>query len=502
MYLGLDIGTSGIKAVICDPQQDVVAQVEIPLTVTRPKPLWSEQNPEDWWQAVQQAFAGLQAENPRAFAAVKAIGLAGQMHGAVLLDREGQVLRPAILWNDGRCSAECALLEQQAPDLRRISGNIAMPGFTAPKLLWVARYEPEIFEKIATVLLPKDYIRFCLTGDYVSDMSDAAGTLWLDVAARDWSDELLSATGMSRAQMPRLIEGCASSGTLLPAIVRRWGFSPDCLVAGGAGDNAAGAIGLGAVKPGQAFLSLGTSGVLFVCNDKFSPNPADAVHAFCHCLPQSWHQMSVILSAASCVGWVTRLAGAKNEVELLSEIAVLDQKEADQTFSDPCQTDERDAGPLFLPYLSGERTPHNDPQAQGVFFGLTHETDRAVLGRAVLEGVAFAFADGLEALLAAGGDIDAISVIGGGARSSLWGQILANTLGRELHYHVATEVGPAFGAARLARLAAGEGSIAEICVTPEIRQIIRPDPQQQAVAQIRLTRYRDLYQTLKGKFAA
>lgn len=487
MYMGLDIGTSAVKAVLCDEAQAIVAQAEVPLEVSRPAPLHSEQNPEDWWCAVLSAFAQLRQQNAEALASVKSIGLAGQMHGAVLLDAAGEVLRPAILWNDGRSAAECAELEASVSNSREISGNIAMPGFTAPKLLWVKKNEPEIFAKISKVLLPKDYIRFRLTGDYVAEMSDAAGTLWLDVAKRDWSGVLLAACGLNEFHMPRLVEGTEISGVVKTEAAEAYGFSGEVVVAGGAGDNAGGAVGIGAVEPGRAFLSLGTSGVLFLTNDKYSPNPADAVHAFCHCLPDTWHQMSVILSAASCLSWVTKLTGAQDEAALLDEIS---------------QASNENDKLLFLPYLSGERTPHNDPDAMGVFFGLSHDSDRAALGRAVLEGVAFAFADGMDALLAAGAEINHISVIGGGARSDLWGQILATTLNCDLSYHKSGEVGPAFGAARLARLAVGDGTVAEICQAPEVVKIIKPEADKRDHYKQKLSRYRQLYKSLRQEFAA
>ena len=487
MYLGLDLGTSGTKVVLCDDEQSIVAQAEMPLTSSRPAPLWSEQNPADWWHSVLSAFDQLHKTHSKHFPLIKAIGLAGQMHGAVLLDAEGEILRPAILWNDGRSAAECEELKHIEPKFTAISGNLLMPGFTAPKLLWVAKNEPNLFQRVAKVLLPKDYIRFCLTGEYISDMSDAAGTLWLDVAARDWSDSLLAATGLKKDQMPRLVEGTEVAGYVKAEICQKYGFSENIFVAGGAGDNAAGAVGIGIVEPGQAFLSLGTSGVLFVSNDRFSPHPKGAVHTFCHCFSNRWHQMSVILSAASCLTWVTGLTGAKDETALLAEVADAGRME-DKL--------------LFLPYLSGERTPHNDPNAMGVFFGLTHATNRAALARAVLEGVAFAFADGMDALLSAEATMNHISVIGGGAKSDLWGRILSDTLGRELTYHVDGELGPAYGAARLARVAATNEKVIDVCTAPEIKYQIKPDRAKSPYYQSKLQRYRRLYKVIKQEFVA
>ena len=485
MFLGIDLGTSGVKVIVADERQEIVASADSPLEVSRPKPLWSEQDPEDWWQAVCSALANIKRENPAALGAVAGIGLSGQMHGATLLDSRGQALRPAILWNDGRCGAECDILEAREPKSRGITGNLAMPGFTAPKLIWVARHEPSLFAKVARVLLPKDYLRLRMTGEHLSEMSDSAGTLWLDVAARDWSDSMLAATGLSRAQMPGLVEGSEPAGALRADVAAEWGVPAGVPVAGGAGDNAAAAAGIGAVNPGAGFLSIGTSGVLFVANAAYSPNPDKAVHAFCHCLPGAWHQMSVILSAAACVDWVAALTGAANVTALLDEVEA---------------AGDRPGEVIFLPYLSGERTPHNDPNAMGVFFGLTHDVDRAGLARAVLEGVAFAFADGQAALVDAGAEIDAISVVGGGARSRYWGRILASALGRPLNYHAAGEVGPAFGAARLARLAAtGEDPVA-VCAPPPVSHIVEPVSELVDAYRRRTKLFGRLYNTLKPEF--
>ena len=486
MFLGVDLGTSGVKAVLADDQQAIVATGNAPLEVSRPRPLWSEQNPEDWWRATCRAVAAIRRANPTALAAVKGVGLSGQMHGATLLDSRDRVLRPAILWNDGRCVAECDELEAREPALRSITGNLAMPGFTAPKLIWVARNEAEVFSMVSRVLLPKDYVRLRMTGEHVSEMSDASGTLWLDVAARDWSEPMLTASGLSREHMPRLVEGSEPGGALRAAVAAEWDVPAGVPVAGGAGDNAAAAAGIGAVTPGSGFLSLGTSGVLFVSNAAFSPNPEQAVHAFCHCLPGAWHQMSVVLSAASCLRWVTALTGATDEASLLDEVEAAGDGPGDL---------------VFLPYLSGERTPHNDPKAMGVFFGLTHDVGRAGLARAVLEGVAFAFADGQDALLEAGVEINAISVVGGGSRSRYWGRVLASVLGRPLHYHVGGEIGPAFGAARLARLAVSEEDPSVVCAPPPISHTVDPVPGLVDACGSRRPVFRRLYERLKPEFA-
>jgi len=485
MYLGIDLGTSALKVLLVDDRQRIVDQASVALEVQRPRPLWSEQDPEAWWQATRAALHQLRERRPLELGGVRAVGLTGQMHGAVLLDEHDRVLRPAILWNDGRSAAQCRMLETREPRSRQITGNLAMPGFTAPKLLWVAEHEPDVFRRVRVVLLPKDYLRLRLSGEHASEMSDAAGTLWLDVGKRNWSPAMLAATGLPETAVPRVVEGSEATGRLRPGLAAEWGLPADVLIAGGAGDNAAGAVGVGVIRSGQAFLSLGTSGVYFVASDVFRPNPERAVHTFCHCLPDTWHQMSVILSAAGCLPWVVALTGAAGEEPLLQEI----------------ERSDRDPEVVFLPYLSGERTPHNDPQAKGVFFGLTHETTRADLGRAVLEGVAFAFADGQDALAEAGTAIEEVSVIGGGARSPLWGRILASVLDRPLRYPLGGELGPAFGAARLARLASSHESPADVCSAPPIATVVEPDPVLRERYRDRLGLYRRLYRDLRAAFA-
>jgi len=318
----------------------------------------------------------------------------------------------------------------------------------------------------------------------VSDPSDAAGTLWLDVAARDWSDDLLAACHLNRAQMPRLVESNQPSAALRPEIAKAWGLGPDVIVAGGAGDNAASAIGIGAVQPGDGFISLGTSGVLFVVNDRFRPNPASAVHAFCHALPQRWHQMSVMLSAASCLKWFTDLSGARDEASLLAEVAHLPE----QALAD---------APIFLPYLAGERTPHNNPFAQAAFQGLTHAHTRAACAYAVLEGVAFGMADGLAALQAAGTEVSRLSLVGGGARSVLWAQLIADALDVEIVTHAGGEAGGALGAARLGWMAAG-GDETQVCAKPDVAARYLPNPQRLALLQQRLQRFREIYRRLES----
>lgn len=488
MYLGLDLGTSEVKLLLMDDAGKVCATAGEALSVSRPRPGWSEQDPVDWWHAAERAAARLRERAPVEWAKVRAIGLSGQMHGAVLLDTAGQVLRPAILWNDTRSAAECATMMATLPGFTGLAGNLAMPGFTAPKLAWLKQHEPAVFDRIGIVLLPKDYLRFRLCGVRATDMSDASGTLWLDIAERRWSAPLLRLTGLDEAQMPRLLEGTDPSGTLLPDVASAWGLPPGVVVAGGAGDNAASAVGIGATQPGEGFVSLGTSGVVFVVNERFRPNPASAVHAFCHALPGRWHQMSVMLSAAASLAWVTRLTGASSEAELIGRMVEL--------------PDERLlAAPLFLPYLSGERTPHNDAQARGVLFGLSHDTDAASTCYSVLEGVAFGMLDGLDALRAAGASPRRLAVVGGGARSDYWVQLHADLFGTELVTLEGAEAGAALGAARLAWLADG-ATEADACRPPALRRIFTPDAARADRLLARHDRFKRLYPTLRESFPA
>jgi xylulokinase len=489
MYLGIDLGTSEIKLLLLSASHHIEAVARAPLTIQRPQPLWSEQHPDDWWAALDAAMAQLAASHPEAMRQVRGIGLSGQMHGAVLLDAAEQVLRPAILWNDGRSGPQCAALTDAVPGLAEITGNLAMPGFTAPKLLWVREHEPAVFERVARVLLPKDFLRLRLTGEAISDLSDASGTLWLDVGARDWSDVMLGACGLGREHMPRLVEGSAPAGQLNAELAARWGLPAGVVVAGGGGDNAASAIGMGAVAPGQGFVSLGTSGVIFVTSDRFRPNPSSAMHAFCHALPGQWHQMSVMLSAASALPWAAQLTGAADVGALMAQAASLDAA-------------QRARAPLFLPYLSGERTPHNNPLAQGVLFGLTHAHGPADIAWAVLEGVSFGLLDGFHSLqLPADARPAELSLVGGGARSALWAQLLASLLDTPLVVHEGSEAGGALGAARLGWLAAG-GALAEVCPAPAGQgQRFEPDAAQRAAMLPRYDRFRALYPVLAPHFS-
>ena len=475
MYIGLDLGTSGLKGVLIDDDQRVLVEATAPLTVQRPHEGWSEQSPADWIAAAEAVLDALAAQG---LAAVRGIGLSGQMHGATLLDARDEVLRPCILWNDTRAHEEAAELDDD-PMFRRVTGNIVFPGFTAPKLLWVERHEPALRAKVAKVLLPKDYLRLWLTGDHVAEMSDAAGTAWLDTGARDWSDDLLAATGLSRAEMPRLVEGSAVSGHLRDALAARWGLPGAVVVAGGGGDNAASGVGVGVVRAGEAFVSLGTSGVLFAANDGYQPDPATAVHTFCHALPGTWHQMGVILAATDALNWYARLVGA-DAATLTGELGALQA---------PGKT-------CFLPYLGGERTPLNSASVRGGFTGLEHATDRQAATRAVLEGVTFAIRDCRDALAATGTRIDHLLAVGGGSKSDYWLAAIATALDVPVSVPVAGDFGGAFGAARLALMAA-TGAGAEVATLPKISRVVMPDPALTAAFDTGHARFRAAQTALK-----
>ena len=475
-WLGIDLGTSGVKTLLMNAGQESVALSHADLEVSRPRPGWSEQDPEHWWTAVKETLDELAGAHREEMAQVRGIGLSGQMHGATLLDADDRVLRPCILWNDGRSEAECRVLDARA-DFSGIGGNLVMPGFTAPKLEWVRIHEPDVFARVAKVLLPKDYVRLCLAGEHLSDMSDSAGTLWMDVGGRCWSSELLDATGLSEGHMPGLVEGSDPAGRLRPELADRWGMAVPPVIAGGAGDNAASAAGVGAVSPRTGFVSLGTSGVLFVATEGFAPNVDAAVHAFCHAVPGTWHQMGVILSATDTLNWLGRVTG-RRPADLVAGI-------------DPA----RPAGePLtFLPYLSGERTPHNDAGARGVLAGMSQVTEVDDLVRAAMEGVAYAFVDCVEALRSAGTVPDHVHAIGGGARSRSWVQMIANASGLPLSIPVAGESGAALGAARLGMAASEGGDPKEACAPVCTEGMIDPDPGMANYHADNLARYRALY---------
>lgn len=455
-FLGIDLGTSGIRALLVDEDGATIGATERHYEARRLQSGWSEQDPADWIDALEGAVAQLRATCPR-FAALRGIGVSGQMHGATLIDAAGDVLRPCILWNDTRSHVQAARLDSM-DQVRALSGNIVFPGFTAPKLEWVRENEPRIHDDIAKVLLPAAYLNYYLTGDFVADMSDSAGTSWLDVGGRDWSATLLAAGHMRRDQMPALVEGAAEAGSLRTELRRKWGLDGPVSVAGGAGDNAAAACGIGALNEGQGFVSLGTSGVLLAARNGYRPAPETALHTFCHAIPGRWYQMGVMLSATDSLNWLSRMTDRK-PAALTAPLG--------EALQPPSQV-------RFLPYLSGERTPHNDAEIRGSLTGLGVATSRDDLTRAVLEGVAFGLRDSFEALRATNADIDRLIAIGGGTASRYWLRLIATVLDVPLLLPGHGELGAALGAARLAMCAATGATPESIMLKPEISETIDP----------------------------
>ncbi|MEP4194734.1 MAG: xylulokinase [Aliishimia sp.] len=475
MFIGLDLGTSSLKAILIDPQQTILAEHSVALSGQRPHDGWSEQNPDDWCVAAMDALRALASKAD--CSAVVGLGLSGHMHGATLIGADDRPLRPCMLWNDTRSHVEAAAMDGN-PQFRATTGNIVFPGFTAPKVDWVRNNEPDVFARIAKILLPKDYLRLFLTGEHVAEMSDAAGTAWFDTGKRDWSNDLLSASHLTRAHMPSLVEGSQSSGTLRSDLAAKLGL-PQMIVAGGAGDNAAAAIGAGVVQEGSAFLSLGTSGVLFAANDGYRPDAASAVHTFCHACPDTWHQMGVILAATDALEWLARLTG-QSAATLTQDLGEVEA---------PGRT-------LFLPYLGGERTPHNDATIRGQFLHLDHATDAKAAARAVLQGVSFAFADNKDALAQTGTNLSRALAIGGGANSKHWVQMLATTLNVTLDVPQAGDFGAALGAARLGMMASTNvGS--EIATQPPLAHSVDPDAKLTAAMADGHARYKHAYSILK-----
>ena len=481
MYIGLDLGTSGLRALLADEGGAILATADAAYSVSNPHSGWSEQDPADWIAACEAVMATLKDAHPAEFSAVRGVGLSGHMHGATLLGENGQVLRPCILWNDTRSATQATVLDE-TPNVRGLSGNIVFPGFTAPKLTWVEENEPEIFAKVAKVLLPKDYLRYWLTGDYVGDMSDSAGTSWLDVGKREWSEELLDAGHMRLDQMPSLVEGSESSGNVRAQLRADWGMAGPVTVAGGGGDNAVAACGVGCFRDGDGFVSLGTSGVLLAAKNSFAPDPETAVHTFCHAVPDTWYQMGVILAATDSLNWLSRVLG-RTPAELADLLS--------DGPSGPSNT-------LFLPYLSGERTPHNDSAVRGSFVGLDVATTPEDLTQAVMEGVSFALRDNLGALKATGTNLTRLLAIGGGTKSRFWLETLATTLDLPLELPEKGEFGAALGAVRLAIAADTNADLSSIMTAPKVAATIEPcvdlvDQYSESHA-----RYRALYPHLKA----
>lgn len=479
-FLGIDLGTSGIRLLLVGDDGAPIGSAERHYDVRHPHSGWSEQDPADWIAALEGAVEELRAAFP-AFAGLKGIGVSGHMHGATLIDAAGQVLRPCILWNDTRSHAEAAALDR-TEGVRALSGNIVFPGFTAPKLEWVRANEPDVYAQVAKVLLPAAYLNFYLTGDYVADMSDSAGTSWLNVGAREWSDTLLAAGHMRRDQMPELVEGSEPAGQLRPDLTEAWGVAGPVAVAGGAGDNAAAACGIGAMNEGQGFVSLGTSGVLLSARDGYHPDPETAVHTFCHAVPGRWYQMGVMLSATDSLNWLSGITGV-SPAELTAPLG--------DELAPPSRV-------RFLPYLSGERTPHNDAEIRAGFSGLSAGTTRDDMTGAVLEGVAFGLRDSLEALRTTHARIDRLVAIGGGTGSRYWLRLIATVLGVPLDLPAGGEFGAALGAARLGFCAATGVRVDDVMLPPRIATTIEPVESLRAAYDEAYGHFRDAYPLLRS----
>ena len=485
-FIGVDLGTSACKFLLMDEKGAILNVVSEDYDVEFPHPGWSQQNPADWWAAVRRGIPALLAGHDAS--KVAGIGCGGQMHGLVALDADDEVIRPAILWNDGRTVEQVRYLNEEVGVEKLLSwtGNIAYAGFTAPKILWMRDEEPENYARIAHVMLPKDYVNHLLTGVYATDVSDASGMLLLDVATRAWSAPMLELCGLTAGQLPAVHESYEAIGTLLPEVAAELGLPGGVVVCAGAGDNAAAAVGTGCVGAGAMNVSLGTSGTVFIPTAGFSP-VGDRIHSFCHA-DGGWHLMGCILSAASCnAWWAGDILGTD---DFAGEQAGIDAADASLDL------------PYFLPYLMGERTPHNDTLARGAFVGMCMSTTRADMTRAVLEGVAFAIRDSVEIARSLGVDVAASTVCGGGAKSPLWLQMLANVLGIELRLP-ATEQGPGYGGALLAAVAAGVyPDVAAACdAVVSVRATVEPDPAAVAAYEARYQAWRQMYPALKSTFA-
>lgn len=492
--LGLDIGTSGAKALLCDARGGAVVTATAEYPLSQPRPLWSEQEPADWWDGARAALREVLRRAGVGGAQVAALGLTGQMHGATFLDARDAVIRPALLWNDQRTAAECAEIAERvgAARLIAIAGNPALTGFQAPKILWLRNHEPANYARIARVLLPKDYIRLRLTGQYAADASDAAGTLLLDLRARDWSDEILGALEIPRAWLPRVAEGPEVTGGLLPEVAADLGLPAGLPVVAGGGDNAAAAVGTGVVRGGVVSSSIGTSGVLFAHAETIALDPQGRLHTFCHAVPGKYHLMAVTLSAGGSLQWFRNtLRGLGLPGLGYDDLAAL-------AAGAPVGAE----GLLFLPYLSGERTPHLDPLARGAFVGLTTRHTAAHMARAVMEGVVYSLRDGLEIMRGLGLPVGEIRATGGGGKSPLWRQLQADIYGAPVAT-LAAEEGPAYGAALLAGVGAGVfadvGDAVGRCVA--VAGVTEPDPAARERHEAIYPIYRGLYPALRESMA-
>lgn len=499
VYLGIDIGTTGARALAIDDQGDILAEASQTYPCYSPKPLWSEQDPEDWWQATVATIKAVVKKSQAKPADVKTIGLSGQMHGSVFLDKKGTVVRRALLWNDQRTAAECEEIESRAGGRKKLIQMVANPaltGFTAPKILWLRNHEPKNFDKTVKVLLPKDDIRRRLTGEMATEVSDASGMLLLDVANRSWSKKLLTKLDLDESLLAKVYESEEVTGKLTKEVATELGLTTDCAVVGGAGDCAANAVGTGVVTTGALSNSIGTSGVMFVHSDQMQLDPLGRLHTFCHAVRGKWHLMGVTLAAGGSLQWLAE--------KICCDVAGKGRPGAYEMLASEASKAPRGSdGLFFLPYLSGERTPHADPSARGCFIGLTMSHTRGHLARAVMEGVAYSLRDCLAILRERNVPVRQIRVSGGGGKSALWRQIQADVFGQDV-VTINAEQGPAYGVALLAAVGAGVFKNVEEACSATIRVINRTTVDKKAakVYDRSFPIYQQLYRSLKDDFRA
>jgi xylulokinase len=479
--IGIDLGTSGCKTILVSRSGKILATATAEYPLSTPHPLWCEQNPQHWWKALVTTVRAVRRKHRGEV--IHGIGLSGQMHGAVLLDRDDEVVRPAILWNDGRCQAECDELHRRVPNIIKETGNRALAGFTAPKLLWVQKHEPKNWKRVAMILLPKDYLRLRLTGEKVAEMSDGSGMLLMDVAQRRWSRTMLDACRIDEGYLGRLVEGSDVSGLLTQEAAKELDLEPNLPVVGGGGDQAAGAVGAGCIQPGHCTIALGTSGVVFTTTDGYRPDPDGRLHTFCHALQNTWHQMGVMLSAAGSLQWFR------------------DTCAPGEKFGDLCNEAGKVAlgagGLIFLPYLTGERTPLCDPHARGGFIGLTRAHERKHLTRAVLEGISLGLNESLRLIRATGTKVSEATVTGGGTRSAAWMQILADVCDVRIVVRQGADAGPALGAARLALITCEGVPTKHACAPGPIIKTFKPNRAATTAYNKLAQQFRNLYPALK-----
>lgn len=487
MYIGIDLGTSAVKFVLVDPDQIVVASTQRSFATDRPKPGWSEQDPNIWIDSVASGLDELAAKHADRMAQVVGIGLSGQMHGAVLLDKFDTPVRPAILWNDCRASAEASELNLRHPDLVETAGIQAMPGFTGPKLLWLSRNEPKSLKDAKHLLFPKDYVRLMLSGDRATDVSDAAGSWLLDQQRRNWSEEAILACGADELDLPEAFEAAQATGNLRPSLAKRWGLPSGVTIAAGAGDVAAACVGIGAVADNHGLISLGTSAQVVVSTNSFAPRTQNSVHTFCHALPNTWLQMAALLNGTSVLDALSRWTGDTKVGSMISSV--------EKKYDGPGKL-------LALPYLSGERTPHNDSRIRGAIIGLRHSSSAEDITLAFLESIAFALADGLAALDLGQDRPAQMALVGGGSKSPFLAGLIASLLNIPVAKHTGAEFGPALGAARLARLASTKEEAAKVITPLPIQRVFEPNPDLHRQYLPRLKEYRQLYRALRTDFGA